>query len=177
MTSLLPLTDALRMIHFPKNNEEIRQAQYRLKFEELFYIQLNIIRYASDRHRKARGFVFPHVGELFNTFYKDYLPFPLTGAQKRVIKEIRADMRSGRQMNRLLQGDVGSGKTLVALMTALLAVDNGYQACIMAPTEILAEQHLNTIKTQLRGLDVRVELLTGSVRSKKRIEILDGLKS
>ena len=175
--NLLPLTEALRMIHFPKNNEEIRQAQYRLKFEELFYIQLNIIRYASDRHRKARGFVFPHVGELFNTFYKDYLPFPLTGAQKRVIKEIRADMGSGRQMNRLLQGDVGSGKTLVALMTALLAVDNGYQACIMAPTEILAEQHLNTIKTQLRGLDVRVELLTGSVRSKKRIEILDGLKS
>lgn len=175
--NLISLTDALRMIHFPKNNEEIRKAQYRLKFEELFYIQLNIIRYASDRHRKTRGFVFPHVGRLFNTFYKDYLPFPLTGAQKRVIKEIRADMGSGRQMNRLLQGDVGSGKTLVALMTALLAVDNGYQACIMAPTEILAEQHLNTIKSQLRGLDVRVELLTGSVRNKKRTEILEGLKS
>ena len=174
---LISITDALRMIHFPKTNEDIRQAQFRLKFEELFYIQLNIIRYASDRHRKSRGFVFPRVGDLFNTFYSQYLPFPLTGAQKRVIREIRTDMATGKQMNRLLQGDVGSGKTLVALMTALLAVDNGYQARIMAPTEILAEQHVNTLLAQLRELPVRVELLTGSVKGKKRTEILEGLRN
>lgn len=174
---LAPLMESLRMIHFPKNNEEIRQSQYRLKFEELFYIQLNIIRYASDRHRRSRGFIFSKVGEMFNSFYNHCLPFPLTGAQKRVIKEIRGDMGSGRQMNRLLQGDVGSGKTLVALMTSLLAVDNGYQACIMAPTEILAEQHSHTIREQLGDLPVRLELLTGSVKGKKREEILDGVQT
>ena len=174
---LASLMESLRMIHFPKNNEEIRQSQYRLKFEELFYIQLNIIRYASDRHRRSRGFIFSKVGEMFNSFYNHCLPFPLTGAQKRVIKEIRGDMGSGRQMNRLLQGDVGSGKTLVALMTSLLAVDNGYQACIMAPTEILAEQHSHTIREQLGDLPVRLELLTGSVKGKKREEILDGVQT
>lgn len=174
---LVPLMDALRMIHFPANNEEIRQAQYRLKFEELFYIQLNIIRYASERKQHTRGFVFARVGENFNLFFNQYLPFPLTGAQKRVIREIRADMGSGRQMNRLLQGDVGSGKTLVALMTSLLALDNGYQACIMAPTEILAEQHANTIRAQLGDMAIRVELLTGSVKGKKRNEILQGVQS
>lgn len=174
---LAPLMESLRMIHFPKNNEEIRRAQYRLKFEELFYIQLNIIRYASDRQRRSRGFVFSKVGEMFNSFYNHCLPFPLTGAQKRVIKEIRGDMGSGRQMNRLLQGDVGSGKTLVALMTSLLAVDNGYQACIMAPTEILAEQHSHTIREQLSDLPVRLELLTGSVKGKKREEILNGVQT
>lgn len=174
---LTPLMESLRMIHFPKNNEEIRRAQYRLKFEELFYIQLNIIRYASDRQRRSRGFVFSKVGEMFNSFYNHCLPFPLTGAQKRVIKEIRGDMGSGRQMNRLLQGDVGSGKTLVALMTSLLAVDNGYQACIMAPTEILAEQHSHTIREQLSDLPVRLELLTGSVKGKKREEILNGVQT
>lgn len=174
---LAPLMESLRMIHFPKNNEEICRAQYRLKFEELFYIQLNIIRYASDRQRRSRGFVFSKVGEMFNSFYNHCLPFPLTGAQKRVIKEIRGDMGSGRQMNRLLQGDVGSGKTLVALMTSLLAVDNGYQACIMAPTEILAEQHSHTIREQLSDLPVRLELLTGSVKGKKREEILNGVQT
>lgn len=174
---LVPLQEALRMIHFPASNEEIRQAQFRLKFEELFYIQLNIIRYASERKHGTRGFVFARVGELFNTFFSRYLPFPLTGAQKRVIKEIRADMGSGRQMNRLLQGDVGSGKTLVALMTSLLALDNGYQACIMAPTEILAEQHANTIRAQLGDMPVRVELLTGSVKGKTRNGILEGIKT
>ena len=175
--NLQPLTECLRMIHFPKSNEEIRIASNRLKFEELFYVQLNIIRYASDRHRKSRGFLFPKVGSLFNTFYQTCLPFALTGAQKKVIKEIHRDMQSGKQMNRLLQGDVGSGKTLVALMTALLAVDNGYQACIMAPTEILAEQHEATVKQMLQTLPVRVELLTGNVKGKKREEILKGVEN
>ena len=124
----------------------LRRAQYRLKFEELFYVQLNILRYAKDRQRRYRGYVFEKVGDVFNTFYAKNLPFQLTGAQKRVLKEIRNDVGSGRQMNRLLQGDVGSGKTLVALMSMLLALDNGYQACMMAPTEILANQHYETIK-------------------------------
>ena len=136
---------------------------------------LNILRYASDQRRKYRGYVFSQVGEVFNTFYHNYLPFPLTEAQKRVIREIRKDMGSGRQMNRLLQGDVGSGKTLVALMTMLIAIDNGYQACIMAPTEILAEQHLQTIMTFLKDMDLRVALLTGIVKGKRRQEVLDGL--
>ena len=172
---LMSLDDALRNIHFPRNPEFLQRAQYRLKFEELFYIQLNILRYAKDRQRKYRGFCFERVGEIFNTFYTQNLPFQLTGAQKRVIKEIRKDMGSGRQMNRLLQGDVGSGKTLVALMSMLIALDNGYQACMMAPTEILAAQHYETIKRFLFGMDVRVELLTGSVKGKKREEILKGL--
>ena len=166
---------ALRMIHYPHSHQEMQKAQVRLKFEELFYVQLNILRYASDQRRKYRGYIFNRIGDIFNGFYAHHLPFELTGAQKRVMHEIRADMCSGRQMNRLLQGDVGSGKTLVALMTMLIALDNGYQACLMAPTEILAEQHLQTIREFLQGMDIRVELLTGIVKGKKRKEILDGL--
>ena len=172
---LMPLTEALVNIHFPANPELLRKAQYRLKFEELFYVQLNILRYAKDRQRKYRGYVFETVGEIFNTFYAKNLPFELTGAQKRVLKEIRRDVGSGKQMNRLLQGDVGSGKTLVALMSMLIALDNGYQACMMAPTEILANQHFETIRELLYGMDIRVELLTGSVKGKKREVILTGL--
>ena len=172
---LMSLDEALRNIHFPQSPEKLRHAQYRLKFEELFYVQLNILRYTKDRQRKYRGLVFERVGEVFNTFYAQNLPFQLTGAQKRVIKEIRKDMGSGRQMNRLLQGDVGSGKTLVALMSMLIALDNGYQACMMAPTEILAAQHYETIQQLLFGMDVRVELLMGLVKGKKREEILKGL--
>ena len=172
---LMSLDEALRNIHFPQNPEKLRRAQYRLKFEELFYVQLNILRYTKDRQRKYRGLIFERVGEVFNTFYSQNLPFQLTGAQKRVIKEIRKDMGSGRQMNRLLQGDVGSGKTLVALMSMLIALDNGFQACMMAPTEILAAQHYETIKQLLFGMNVRVELLMGSVKGKKREEILKGL--
>ncbi len=167
--------EALRHIHYPQNAKQLEQARLRLKFEELFFVQLNILRYASDQRRKYRGYVFSKVGDHFNTFYKENLPFPLTEAQKRVIREIRKDMGSGRQMNRLLQGDVGSGKTLVALMSMLIALDNGYQACIMAPTEILAEQHLQTIMDFLEGLPIRVAMLTGIVKGKKRQEILDGL--
>lgn len=166
---------ALRMIHYPHSHQEMQKAQVRLKFEELFYVQLNILRYASDQRRKYRGYIFNRIADIFNGFYAHHLPFELTGAQKRVMHEIRADMCSGRQMNRLLQGDVGSGKTLVALMTMLIALDNGYQACLMAPTEILAEQHLQTIRDFLQGMDIRVELLTGIVKGKKRKEILDGL--
>ena len=165
----------MRCIHFPRTPEQLRRAQYRLKFEELFYVQLGILRYAKERIRKYRGFVFARVGEMFNTFYSHYLPFELTGAQKRVIREIRRDVGSGRQMNRLLQGDVGSGKTLVALMCMLIALDNGYQACLMAPTEILASQHYETLRRFLGEMPVRVELLTGSVKGKKREEILRGL--
>ena len=172
---LMSLDEALRNIHFPQSPEKLRHAQYRLKFEELFYVQLNILRYTKDRQRKYRGLVFGRVGEVFNTFYTQNLPFQLTGAQKRVIKEIRKDMGGGRQMNRLLQGDVGSGKTLVALMSMLIALDNGYQACMMAPTEILAAQHYETIQQFLFGMNVRVELLMGSVKGKKREEILKGL--
>jgi len=172
---LVSRDEALRNIHYPDNAKQLERARVRLKFEELFYVQLNILRYASDHRRKYRGYVFSRVGELFNSFYYHHLPFELTGAQKRVIREIRNDMGSGRQMNRLLQGDVGSGKTLVALMTMLIALDNGFQACIMAPTEILAEQHLQTIRDFLDTMPVRVELLTGIVKGKKRKEVLDGL--
>ena len=167
--------EALRNIHFPESAKALERARVRLKFEELFYVQLNIVRYASDNRRKYRGYVFPRIGNVFNSFYHDNLQFTLTEAQKRVIREIWNDMRSGRQMNRLLQGDVGSGKTLVALMSMLIALDNGYQACIMAPTEILAEQHLNTINNFLKGMDVRVELLTGIVKGKRRNTILEDL--
>ena len=166
---------AIRMIHYPHSHQEMQKAQVRLKFEELFYVQLNIIRYATDQRRKFRGYVFNRIADIFNGFYAHHLPFELTGAQKRVMHEIRADMCSGRQMNRLLQGDVGSGKTLVALMTMLIALDNGYQACMMAPTEILAEQHLQTICDFLQGMDIRVELLTGIVKGKKREKILADL--
>ena len=172
---LMPLDEAIRNIHFPKNPELLRKAQYRLKFEELFYVQLNILRYSKDRQRKFRGLCFEKVGDYFHQFYEQNLPFQLTGAQKRVIKEIRKDMGSGKQMNRLLQGDVGSGKTLVALMSMLIALDNGYQACLMAPTEILAAQHYETIVRLLFGMNLRVELLTGSIKGRKRIEILNGL--
>ena len=178
ITQKLHLTnrdEALRKIHYPQNAKELERARVRLKFEELFYVQLNILRYASDQRRKYRGYVFPKVGDCFNDFYYHHLPFPLTGAQKRVIREIRKDMGSGRQMNRLLQGDVGSGKTLVALMSMLIALDNGYQACIMAPTEILAEQHLKTIMDFLQDMPIRVALLTGIVKGRRRQEILDGL--
>ncbi len=166
---------AMRNIHYPKNSADLANAQMRLKFEELFYVQLNILRYASDQKRKYRGYVFQHVGKVFNDFYSNHLPFPLTEAQKRVVREIRRDLGSGRQMNRLLQGDVGSGKTLVALMSMLIALDNNYQACIMAPTEILAEQHLATIREFLGDMNVRVEMLTGIVKGKKRKEVLAGL--
>lgn len=172
---LMSLTDALYNIHFPQNPDLLRKAQYRLKFEELFYVQLNILRYTKERRNKFRGLVFGRVGEIFNTFYSQNLPFQLTGAQKRVIKEMRRDMGSGRQMNRLLQGDVGSGKTLVALMTMLIALDNGYQACMMAPTEILATQHYETICRFLAGMNVRVKLLTGNVKGKRRETILKDL--
>ncbi len=172
---LMSLADALQNIHFPKNPELLRKAQTRLKFEELFYVQLNILRYSKERQQKYRGYVFEHVGKAFNDFYSKNLPFELTGAQKRVVKEIRNDVGCGKQMNRLLQGDVGSGKTLVALMSMLIAIDNGYQACLMAPTEILANQHTETIKELLFGLNIHVELLTGSVKGKKREKLLTDL--
>ena len=172
---LMSRDEALRNIHYPQNARDLERARVRLKFEELFFVQLNILRYASDQRRKYRGYIFSQVGETFNTFYYNHLPFQLTEAQKRVIREIRKDMGSGRQMNRLLQGDVGSGKTLVALMSMLIAIDNGYQACIMAPTEILAEQHLQTIMQFLGDMPVRVALLTGIVKGKRRQEIHEGL--
>ena len=172
---LISREDALRRIHYPKSLDDVQRAQVRLKFEELFYVQLNILRYATENRKKYKGYVFSHVGETFNRFYHHNLPFGLTSAQKRVMHEIRDDMGSGRQMNRLLQGDVGSGKTLVALMAMLIAIDNGFQACIMAPTEILAEQHLATINEFLEGIDIRVELLTGIVKGKRRQNVLDGL--
>ncbi len=166
---------ALRKIHYPRSVDDTQRARVRLKFEELFYVQLNILRYASDHRRKYRGYIFNHIGAQFNWFYTHNLPFELTEAQKRVMHEIRADMAGGRQMNRLLQGDVGSGKTLVALMSMLIAIDNGYQACMMAPTEILAEQHLQTLRDFLKGMNLRIELLTGIIKRKRRREVLDGL--
>ena len=172
---LMGRDEAFRTVHYPQNAKDLERARVRLKFEELFYVQLNILRYASDHRRKYRGYVFSQVGEVFNSFYRNNLPFALTEAQKRVIREIRVDVGSGRQMNRLLQGDVGSGKTLVALMSMLIAIDNGYQACIMAPTEILAEQHLQTIMQFLKDMDLRVALLTGIVKGKRREEVLEGL--
>jgi len=172
---LISRDQAVRWIHYPHNNREMQQAQMRLKFEELFYVQLNIIRYVGERRRKYRGISFVKVGEPFHFFYDNNLKFELTGAQKRVVKEIYADMGSGRQMNRLLQGDVGSGKTLVALLTMLIAIGNGYQTVIMAPTEILAEQHLETIRHFLQGMPLRVELLTGVVKGKRRKVVLEGV--
>lgn len=172
---LIPRKEAFRKIHYPRSLDDVQRAQTRLKFEELFYVQLNILRYASERKKKYKGYVFSKVGPIFNSFFNHNLPFELTGAQKRVMHEIRDDMRTGEQMNRLLQGDVGSGKTLVALMAMLIAMDNGFQACIMAPTEILAEQHLDTLLSFLKGMRVRVELLTGMVKGKKRAKILSDL--
>ncbi len=174
---LMSRDEAMRCVHYPRNAMDMKKVRERLKFEELFYVQLNILRYASDHRRKYLGYILNKVGQEFNDFYANNLKFELTGAQKRVMHEIRDDMRSGRQMNRLLQGDVGSGKTLVALMTMLIALGNGYQACIMAPTEILAEQHLATIREFLSGMDIRTELLTGMVKGKQRTKVLDGLIS
>lgn len=172
---LISRTEALHKIHYPKSLEDVQRAQVRLKFEELFYVQLNILRYAHDQRHKYRGYVFTQVGSLFHFFYHNNLPFELTNAQKRVMHEIRNDMATGQQMNRLVQGDVGSGKTLVALMSMLIAIGNGFQACMMAPTEILAEQHFATIRKFLRQMPVRIELLTGIVKGKRREEILNGL--
>ena len=166
--NLMPLNEAIVAIHNPKNNEQLQRARLRFKFEELFYMQLNILRYTRKRSAVIRGFKFPRIGHFFNTFYAQQLPFELTGAQKRVIKEIRADMGSGKQMNRLLQGDVGSGKTLVALLCMLIAVDNNTQACLMAPTEILATQHFETISKLVAPIGLNVKLLTGSTRKKQR---------
>ena len=166
---------AIKNIHFPKSVEALKIAEARLKFEELFYIQLSMLYQSQHRSRQYRGYIFSTIGDYFNQFYNKYLPFPLTNAQKRVIKEIRNDMRSGIQMNRLLQGDVGSGKTIVALLTALIALDNGYQACIMAPTEILANQHYDTISSLVAPLDITVKLLTGSTKKKEKEEILNDL--
>ncbi len=174
---LMPLGQALRCVHYPHTADELSRATMRLKFEELFYIQLSILRYSRERQSRVSGHPFLTVGQMFHTFYADYLPFELTGAQKRVIREMRADMAGGRQMNRLLQGDVGSGKTLVALMVMLIAMGNGFQSCIMAPTEILAEQHLETFRQFLKDMPVRVELLTGTVKGKRRQKILDDLKT
>jgi ATP-dependent DNA helicase RecG len=168
---------AIINIHYPENKELLNKATTRLKFEELFFIQLALLRYKYVRTIRLKGHVFKLVGDNFNTFYKRYLPFELTNAQKRVIKEIRADMGSGHQMNRLLQGDVGSGKTLVALMCMLIAIDNGFQASLMAPTEILAQQHFKTISDLLLGMDLKAKLLTGSTRKAERQEIHDGLES
>ena len=172
---LLSREAAFHGIHYPHSLDELQRAQVRLKFEELFYVQLNILRYAHDRRRKYSGYRFHQVGQVFHQFYENNLPFALTGAQKRVMHEIRADMDSGKQMNRLLQGDVGSGKTLVALMTMLIAIGNGFQACIMAPTEILAEQHFVTIKEFLHDMPVEVALLTGVVKGKRRQTLLERL--
>lgn len=176
--NLVPLAQSLHDLHYPPSADALRRATYRQKFEELFFIQLGILRFARLRQQQVFGHVFSRVGELFNTFYHNYLPFELTNAQKRVIREMRHDMGSGKQMNRLLQGDVGSGKTLVALMTMLIALDNGFQACLMAPTEILAEQHYTTFCEFLKDMPVRVELLTGAVKGKKRRgPILEGTRT
>jgi len=168
---LVGLESALINIHFPENPQLLRKAEYRLKFEELFYIQLKLLHLKEDRHKKFKGHIFSNVGDFFNDFFYKHLPFELTGAQKRVVKEIRKDMGSGRQMNRLLQGDVGSGKTMVALMSMLIALDNGFQCCMMAPTEILATQHLISLKKFLGDMPVNVKLLTGSTKKKDRLVI------
>lgn len=172
---LIGLYDALSNIHMPTSLDMLQKAKLRLKFEELFLIQLNILKYAKTRKAEVRGFVFPRIGSHFNRFYSEVLPFSLTEAQKQVIREIRDDMRTGRQMNRLLQGDVGSGKTIVALMSALIAADNGFQTCIMAPTEILATQHYESLSAMCNKIGVKIELLTGSTKKSKREEIANGL--
>ena len=174
---LMPLAEALHNIHLPSDQQALQRAQFRLKFEELFFLELNILHYIKGSTRRLVGHVFSRVGAYFHDFYNNVLQFPLTGAQKRVIREMRQDMGSGKQMNRLLQGDVGSGKTIVAFMTALIALDNGYQACIMAPTEILAGQHLETIKPLADAIGVKVALLTGSTRKRERTAIHEALMS
>ena len=165
---LMPLPEAIKTLHFPEDLQKLEQARYRIKFEELFLVQANLIQRLELRNKKLNGYVFEHVGEKFNTFYQEQIPFELTGAQKRVLKEIRKDLGVGKQMNRLLQGDVRSGKTLVALMTMLLAIDNDFQACMMAPTEILATQHYESLTELLKGMNVNVQLLTGSTRAPER---------
>ena len=176
-TRMISLTEAIRNIHFPESADRLRDARLRLKFEELFFIQLNLLRTAGLRKRSLRGIPFPTVGHYFLTFYNEYLPFELTNAQKRVVREIRADLGSGRQMNRLLQGDVGSGKTLVGLLAMLLALDNHCQACLMAPTEILATQHYATVMGFLKDMDVKVALLTGSTKKREREKLLPAIAS
>ncbi|MCU4156298.1 ATP-dependent DNA helicase RecG [Carboxylicivirga sp. A043] len=173
----LNLHESLKAIHFPPNAQILEKAQLRLKFEELFYIQLNILRQRNQRTKAIKGHLFDTVGDHLNNFYSQKIPFELTNAQKRVIKEIRRDMGSGKQMNRLLQGDVGSGKTLVALMVMLIALDNRFQACLMAPTEILATQHFETISEMVEGLGIKVALLTGSSKKKERERIDQDLQS
>lgn len=175
--SLMPFREAVSNLHFPASPESLQKARERMKFEELFYLQLHILRYARERGRRIKGFLFPRIGECFNSYYREYLPFELTGAQKRVLREIRDDMRTGRQMNRLLQGDVGSGKTMVAFMTMLMAADNGFQSAMMAPTEILAGQHYESLREWGAKVGLRVELLTGSTRAAARREIHSGLMS
>lgn len=177
IANLMAYHDAIENIHFPKTPYLLRDAEYRLKFEELFLIQLSIVRYSSDRKAKLNGFYFNRVGDYLNGFYANHLPFPLTNAQKRVIREIRQDTATGKQMNRLLQGDVGSGKTLVALMCMLISLDNGFQSCLMAPTEILATQHYETLKEMLGNMDIHVALLTGSTKKKEREVIHEDLLS
>ena len=172
---LVPLQFALRNIHFPRDMQALEKARYRLKFEELFYLQLSLLKQKYVRSRDVHGIHMPKVGEAFNRCYES-LPFPLTGAQKRVITEIRNDMKSGQQMNRLLQGDVGSGKTMVAVLTALIAIGNGYQACIMAPTEVLAQQHFKNIQKFLAPTGVKSALLTGSSKASERREVHAGLE-
>ncbi len=175
--SLMSLQDTLLNIHFPKSPNLLQKAKERLKFEELFYLQMNILRYSRERGQRYKGYIFSTIGRFFNTFYNECLPFSLTGAQKRVLKEIRQDMRTGRQMNRLLQGDVGSGKTMVAFMTMLMSADNGFQSALMAPTEILANQHYETISRWGESVGLTVALLTGSTRAKARREIHEKLES
>lgn len=174
---LMGKKESVRMVHFPVNQEELSRAIFRIKFEELFFIQLRLIRQKLLNQQKFRGFVFEKIGPLFNEFYEKILPFELTNAQKRVLKEIRKDLNTGKQMNRLLQGDVGSGKTVVAAMTALMAIDNGYQACVMAPTEILANQHMEGIQALLQKLGLKTHLLTGSTKKSVRTTIFEELKS
>ena len=174
---LISKSDALLNIHFPKSQELLAKSQYRLKFEEFFFIQLQLLIKNLTHKSKIKGFTFDKVGDYFNTFYKEHLPFKLTGAQKRVVKEIRQDLGSQAQMNRLLQGDVGSGKTIVALMSVLIALDNGFQACLMAPTEILSVQHYNSFIELSNKLKIRIELLTGSTKTSKRKKIFENLEN
>lgn len=177
LQKLMPLHEALKVVHYPTCAEDLDRGSYRIKFEELFYTQLHILNFAAERSKRSQGLIFRKVGNAFNTFYRERLPFSLTSAQQRVVREIYRDMQSGKQMNRLLQGDVGSGKTIVALMCMLLSIDNNYQACIMAPTEILAEQHAETFQRLLSGMDIHTELLTSSVKGKRREAVLSRLQT
>ncbi len=174
---LISRAEALRNLHFPENSILLQKAQFRMKFEELFFVQLRILKLKVNRNTEIKGLVFSSIGKLFNNFYHDHLPFELTNAQKRVLREIRIDMGSGKQMNRLLQGDVGSGKTMVALLSALMAIDNSFQACLMAPTEILARQHFESISESLLKMDINVGILTGSTKASERKALHNGLQN